>query len=180
MKTFLAGLIFGVIAVPLAVYFYFASGNAPVATSAEAMPFEKLLARKAMHARMEKELPKTVPIQGDEGNLAAGAKIYRDDCAVCHGLPGQPKTAIAAGMYPKPPKLMDGKGVTDDEPGESYWKITNGIRLTGMPGFHESLTETQMWQVSLLVAQADKLPKAVMDTLSAPLAATPEKGAPAK
>jgi mono/diheme cytochrome c family protein len=61
---------------------------------------------------------------------------------------------------------MEGKGVTDDEPGESYWKVANGIRLTGMPGFRQRLSETEMWQVSLLVADADKLPNTVKDTLS--------------
>jgi len=74
-------------------------------------------------------------------------------------------------MYPHPPKLLEGKGVTDDEPGESYLKVANGIRLTGMPGFRPALSETQMWQVSLLVANADKLPKLVHDTLSVPLVA---------
>jgi mono/diheme cytochrome c family protein len=71
-------------------------------------------------------------------------------------------------MYPRPPKLLEGKGVTDDEPGESYWKVAHGIRLTGMPGFGKSLSEMEMWQVSFLVAQADKLPKAVRDDLSNP------------
>jgi mono/diheme cytochrome c family protein len=117
--------------------------------------------------RIQKEMPKSVPIQADEVNLLAGAALYRDHCAVCHGMPVQPKTAIAVGMYPQPPKLLEGKGVTDDEPGESYWKVANGIRLTGMPGFRASLSETQMWQVSLLVAKADKLPKTVSDALSA-------------
>ncbi len=175
VRTFVTGLILGVIAVPLAVYFYFVSGNAPVATSAPAMPFEKMLAHKALSARVDKEKPKTVPIQADEPNLAAGAKVYRDHCAVCHGLPAQPKTPIATGMYPPPPKLLEGKGVTDDEPGESYWKVANGIRLTGMPGFHDSLSETQMWQVSLLVAGADKLPKSVTEALSAASIPVPEK-----
>jgi thiosulfate dehydrogenase len=72
---------------------------------------------------------------------------------------------------------MEGKGVTDDEPGESYWKVANGIRLTGMPGFRSSLSETQMWQVSLLVAHADKLPKSVRDSLSAALVADQAAGA---
>jgi len=90
---------------------------------------------------------------------------------VCHGLPGQKETPIALGMYPRPPKLMEGKGVTDDEPGESYWKVANGIRLTGMPGFRSALSETQLWQLSLLVANADKLPKSAHDTLSAPAVA---------
>jgi mono/diheme cytochrome c family protein len=133
------------------------------------MPFEKKLAHLALDATIGREMPKTVPLQPDEANLAAGATIYREHCAVCHGLPEQKPTLIAAGMYPRPPKLLEGKGVTDDEPGESYWKIANGIRLTGMPGFRSRLSETQVWQVSLLVANADKLPKSVHDTLAVPL-----------
>jgi mono/diheme cytochrome c family protein len=173
MKAFamlVLGMILGAAAIVLGVYFYFATGQAPVATSAFPMPFEKKLAHSALDAVIGREMPKTVPIQPDEPNLAAGALVYREHCAVCHGLPEQKPTAIAAGMYPRPPKLLEGKGVTDDEPGESYWKVANGIRLTGMPGFRPRLSETQMWQVSLLVANADKLPKSVHDTLSAPLA----------
>ena len=166
MRAFIWGLILGVLAIPAAGYMYFTGGHAPVATSDPDMPFEKMLAHKALDVRIQKEMPKSVPIQADETNLLAGAALYRDHCAVCHGTPGQPKTAIAAGMYPSPPKLLEGKGVTDDEPGESYWKVANGIRLTGMPGFRTSLSETQMWQVSLLVAHADKLPKTVTDTLA--------------
>jgi thiosulfate dehydrogenase len=167
--TLIFGIILGVIGVLAGVYFYFATGQAPVATSAQAMPFEKRLAHQALNARVQREMPKTVPIQGDEPNLTAGAQVYREHCAVCHGLPAQKETLIATGMFPRPPKLMEGKGVTDDEPGESYWKVANGIRLTGMPGFKPALSDTQMWQVSLLVAQADKLPKSVQDALALPL-----------
>lgn len=168
MKTFLVGVIVGVIIVPLSVYFYFASGTAPAAPSASAMPLETMLAHKALNARITKEMPRSVPIQADETNLAAGAKIYAGHCAVCHGLPGKPEGPIAKGMFPHPPKLLEGKGVTDDEPGETYWKVANGIRLTGMPSFRQALSETEMWQVSLLAAHADKLPKAVTDELALP------------
>jgi mono/diheme cytochrome c family protein len=88
------------------------------------------------------------------------------------GLPLTPKTAIAAGMYPAPPLLLEGKGVTDDPAGESYWKIFNGLRLTGMPGFSKSLSETQMWQLALLLANADKLPASAKSALVAPIAAS--------
>jgi mono/diheme cytochrome c family protein len=131
------------------------------------MPFEKTLAKMGQHARMDKEMPKSVPIAADETAFVAGAQIYKDHCAVCHGLPGQPQTAIAHGMFPKPPKLMEGTGVTDDPPGESYWKVAGGIRMTGMPGFDKTLSTTQMWQVSLLVANADKLPRVAKDSLTA-------------
>jgi thiosulfate dehydrogenase len=171
MKGFailVAGMVLGAAVVVLGVYLYFSTGRAPVATSEPPMPFEKQLAHQALDARIGREMPKSVPIQPDEANLAAGAGVYREHCAVCHGVPGAKETFLARGMYPHPPKLMEGKGVTDDEPGESYWKVANGIRLTGMPGFKSTLSETQMWQVSLLVANADKMSNAVHDTLAAP------------
>jgi len=181
MGKFLLGLIVGLIVIPVGVYMYFSTGSAPVATSSQPMPFEKMLASMALHARLRKEMPKASPIPADEGNYAAGALVYKENCAVCHGLPGQPQTAIALGMFPKPPKLMEGKGVTDDEPGETYWKVAGGIRMTGMPGFDKTLSTTQMWQVSLLCANADKLPQSVRDALNtAPAAAPPTTPTPPK
>jgi len=166
MGKFLFGLILGLALLPAVVYFYFSTGIAPVATSAPPMPFEKMFARMAMHARQNKEVPKTVPIAADEASLLAGAQVYKEQCAVCHGLPAKTQSAIASGMFPKPPKLMEGTGVTDDPPGETYWKVSGGIRMTGMPGFEKTLSTTQMWQVSLLCANADKIPGSVKQTLT--------------
>lgn len=168
MKTFLAGIMFGILLVGIAGYLYFSTGTAPVATEDKPMPFEKRMANKALHARIDREMPKTVPIAADESAFMAGAQIYRDNCSVCHGLPGQEQSAIAKGMFPKPPHLFRGKGVTDDEPGETYWKVNHGIRLTGMPAFNESLSQTQMWQVSLLLANANKVSDAVKQQLQPP------------
>jgi mono/diheme cytochrome c family protein len=164
--VFLMGLILGVLLIPAGAYFYFAEGYAPVAAAAPPMPFEKMLATTALQARLAKEMPKTVPIEPTEANLLPAAALYKEHCAVCHGLPGGAKTAIAAGMFPKPPQMFEGKGVTDDEPGETYWKVANGIRLTGMPGFGRTLKDDQLWQVSLLLANADKLPESVKNSLT--------------
>lgn len=177
MGKFVAGLILGLVLFPAVVYFYFSRGMAPVATSAPPMPFEKTLARMALHARMDKEIPKTVPIAADEAAFSAGAQVYKEHCAVCHGVPGQPQTAIAKGMFPDPPKLIEGKGVTDDPPGETYWKVSGGIRMTGMPGFEKTLSTSQMWQVSLLCANADKLSAAVKESLSAAVPPPPTPAA---
>lgn len=172
----MVGLVLGVLVVPVIVYAYFAMGIAPVATSAAPMPFEKMLAHKALNARIDKEMPKSAPIQADEANYLAGVQVYRQHCAVCHGLPMEAPTAIAKGMFPRPPQLFRGKGVTDDEPGETYWKVTNGIRMTGMPGYSQSLSTTQMWQVSLLLANADKLPEAAKVALASASAQAPAAG----
>ena len=170
---FIVGLVLGLVLVPFGAYLYFTGGSAPVATSDSDMPFEHFFAKRALHARIAKDMPKNVPIQPNEVNCVAGAELYKQHCAACHGLPLTPKTAIASGMYPKPPLLLEGKGVTDDEAGESYWKIFNGIRLSGMPGFNKSLSETQMWQMAILLANADKLPPSAKAALVAPIAANP-------
>ena len=167
MKTFLIGFILGFVLVPVLLYAYFMTGGAPVATSAPALPFEKLLAHGALGARIAREMPKSAPFAPDEAAYTGGAQVYRQHCAVCHGYPGTSASAIAKGMYPRPPQLFHGKGVTDDEPGETYWKVANGIRLTGMPAFSQSLSQTQMWQVSFLLANADKLPDSVKQILAA-------------
>jgi len=151
----------GIMLLSTSIWAYFLSGSAPVATDARPMPMEKYLAKKALHAVLDREMPKGVPLETTEANFLAGAHIYKDNCAVCHGSPGTSVTAIAHGMFPKPPELLHGKGVTDDTAGETYWKVMNGIRLTGMPGFRGSLSETPAWQVSIMLAQADKLPESV-------------------
>ena len=113
-------------------------------------------------------MPKTASIQADEETFVAGAEIYRDQCAACHGFHGRP-SVFAKHMFPAAPQLWEKHhngtvvGVSDDPPGETFWKVSNGIRLSGMPAYHDVLNETQIWQVSLLLANADKpLPPAVL------------------
>ncbi len=165
MRMLSLGLVLGVAIVFAGAYLYFSLGLAPVATSAPPMPFEEKMASMALHARIAKEAPSGVPVPADEANLTAGAQLYREHCAVCHGLTGRPETATAKGMFPKPPQFFQGNGVTDDPVAETYWKAKNGIRLTGMPGYGPSLSEQQLWQVSLLLAHADKLPASVQTAL---------------
>lgn len=150
------------------VSFYFLAGIAPVATAAAPMPFEEFFAKAAMRARINRERPKSVPFTADEANYLEGATVYRENCAVCHGLPGAPQSSIAKGMFPEAPQLFRGKGVTDDEPGETYWKVVNGIRMTGMPAFRQSLSEHQAWEVTLMLARADALSNPVRAALAAP------------
>lgn len=176
MRKFIFGLIVGVLLAPVCGYFYFRLGFAPVAASAPPMPFEKRIAHMALRARLKSEAPRKAPFAADEAALTAGAKVYVEHCAFCHGLPKQADTPAAAkGMFPPPPQLFNAdEMVTGDPAGDSYWKVENGIRLTGMPGFGKSLTATQMWQVSMLLATADKLPEPARAVLTPAPPATAE------
>jgi mono/diheme cytochrome c family protein len=167
MRRFLAGVLVGVAAVLAGGFLFVAEGGMPMAArNAKPLPLEELLAGRALDAAIREEAQRPSPIPADEANLLAGARIYRESCEACHGAPGSVRAALGAGMYPRPPLLLPpSKGVTDDPVGETFWKVRNGIRLTGMPSFDGTLSETAMWQVSLLVAKADQLPPRVADEL---------------
>jgi thiosulfate dehydrogenase len=173
LKGILLGIVLGFILVGGGGYLYFASGKVPVATNSPEMPFERKFAKLALHAYLDKLPHPNPPVPADEANLLAGAKVYKENCAVCHGLPGEPHNAIGNGMFPKPPLLFRGVGVTDDDAWETYIKATGGIRMTGMPGFKDRLSDTQLWQVTVLLKNADKIPASVKAELAPPPGTVP-------
>jgi len=174
LKGIVIGFILAIAISVGCVFLYFSAGLAPVATADPPMPFEKKLANMALDAHVEKQHIPASPVPVDEINLFEGAGIYKQQCASCHGLPGQPPVDYATTMFPKPPQLFHGKGVTDDPASETYWKAANGIRLSGMPSFKTKLTDTQLWQVSELLAHASEIPEGVKKALiaDAPASAT--------
>ncbi len=139
---------------------YLKFGVPPVAVTDPAFPFEQSIVHVPLQARIDREMPKSVPMQPTPENLAAGAGVYRDHCAFCHGLPNKP-SPYAPHMYPPAPQLWKSHGhgvvgVSDDPAGETFWKVKNGVRLTGMPAYADLLSQEQMWQVTLLLKSADQ------------------------
>lgn len=181
-KSFLIGVLIGIVLLAGSGYYYFVSGMAPAAAGDPPMPFERKIASRSLGAHIDKANVPAPPIAADEENLLAGAKLYKENCAGCHGLPDHTPPVIAGNMFPHATLMFKGKGVSDDPPQESYWKAANGIRLTGMPAFKGELTNTQLWQVALLVANTDKLSDAVKKELEpepAPAASMAPVAAPA-
>lgn len=165
MRSFFFGIVLGLLLAALGGYLFLTRWM-PVATHGGPLPLERMLASTALAHAIHDEGARPAPIAADETNLLAGARIYRAQCEVCHGLVNGTPSPIARGMFPRPPLLLPPhKGVSDDPVGETWWKAKNGIRLTGMPGFGDSLTDTELWQVSLLLAHADKLPAPVVQAL---------------
>ena len=167
------GFVLGVLAVAAVVFVDLRFGAVPVAVADAAFPLEKQVVRVPMQARIERE-KKDPPFGTSEDVFEGGAKVYRAQCASCHGTPGH-DVAFAKDMYPSAPQLWKKHsrgnvvGVSDDDAGETYWKVANGIRLTGMPSYSKVLTDTEMWQVSLLLKNADKeLPTPVTEILTGP------------
>jgi thiosulfate dehydrogenase len=169
-KVFL-GFLLGIVAVAAGLFLYLRFGPLPVAVVDTPLPFEKQVVKLPLNGRIERET-KAAPFGTSEDVFEAGAHVYRTQCANCHGTPGH-DVAYAKYMYPSAPQLWKkhGKngvvGVSDDDAGETYWKVSNGIRLTGMPAYNHLLSDLQMWQVSLLLKNADKeLPDPVTKILA--------------
>jgi mono/diheme cytochrome c family protein len=173
---FVLGFVFALLALVVGGWVYLKYGNPPVAAADPAFPFEAQVVHVPLGARIAKELQQP-PFPASEDAFEAGAHVYKENCAACHGSPGQ-DIAFAKNMYPSAPQLFKPHkqksagtpvvGVSDDEPGETYWKVKNGIRLTGMPAFQKTLSDSEMWDVSLLLKNADQpLPDPVAAILKA-------------
>lgn len=164
---FVLGILVTLIALVAGGYLFLISGGVSMESTASPLPLERHVANLALHASLGNAAQDRDPLTMDEANMLAGAQVYRTHCAVCHGQPGGSSTDIARGMFPDPPQLFQPKDmVTDDPEGITHWKVTHGIRLSGMPGFGSTLSDSARWQVTMLVAHADKLSAAVSAALA--------------
>lgn len=176
MRGFILGLILGLLTIPVGAAIWLRYGHPPVAVADTPFPFEKQIVSVPLNARIDREMPAHAALEASPVNLLLGADIYRQQCAACHGQYGH-TSSYGGQMYPHAPQLWAPHGhgvvgVSDDPAGETYWKVKNGIRLSGMPAFDKVLSEAQMWQVTVLLANADKpLPDPVMAVLKQPLLA---------
>jgi mono/diheme cytochrome c family protein len=177
MIRFILGIVIGLLLLPAGVWLWLGHGHPPVAVADTPLPFERQITSSPMHTRIDHDIEgMSKPlVEANEATFVAGARIYREQCAFCHGVNGAP-SQVGKHMFPDAPPLWekhhngDVVGVSDDPPAETYWKVANGIRLTGMPSYRQVLSETEMWQVSVLLANADKpLPPAALDMLKQPL-----------
>jgi mono/diheme cytochrome c family protein len=157
IKGIVIGAAATVAAAALAAYVLVVTGGLPANADARPPRLERWAAHKALDAAIEREAPKTPnPVAATDENLLAGVRLYAANCAVCHGASDGRPSNIASGLYQRAPQLA-WHGVEDDEDGETYWKIYHGIRLTGMPSYRATLTETQMWQLALFLKHMDQL-----------------------
>src|SRR5881227_3967693 len=88
----------------------------------------------------------------DPARIMAGVSHYAEHCAVCHGAPGVERGNLAEGLYPRPPNLAD--AARFHTPGELFWIMKHGIRMTGMPSWGDH-SDDELWAT---VAFVEKLP----------------------
>jgi len=85
----------------------------------------------------EKDRQKQSPFDADPRAIAAGAKLFRQNCASCHG-------DEAMGREKRPNLHSD--RIRNATAGELQWLLTNGSLKNGMPSWSR-LPEPQRWQI---------------------------------
>src|SRR6202162_232340 len=97
--------------------------------------------RKDVYAELAKAPRKAAarrnPLEADPDAVAAGANLFDQHCAECHG-------EMAQGGKKGPSLRAD--SVQQATPGALFWVLTNGVVRRGMPVWSK-LPEPQRWQL---------------------------------
>jgi thiosulfate dehydrogenase len=156
VRFFVLGIVASFVAFILLAWLVIITGAMPINADATPPPLERWAARTALIAGVEHRLTRGKNPASDEAALLDGIRVYRANCEVCHGAASGAASTIAKGLYQKPP--MFAKSDIDEIP-YSYtsYVIRHGIRLTGMPAFSPSLSDEQIQNVALFLAQIKHL-----------------------
>ncbi|MEH6775983.1 MAG: c-type cytochrome [Cereibacter changlensis] len=113
--------------------------------------------------------PSEVP-ELDEARAALGARHYDTACKMCHGAPGQPRSATIRAMVPQPPPIVE--TVSDWAPNELGWIVREGVKMSGMPGW-PSTRDDEVWA---LVAFLTRVPGMTAENYARLTAPPPVQG----
>lgn len=177
MKGFILGILVTLAAIIAAGLFMLETGRVDMRADNPPSDMEQRFAMSAMDANVDRNAPKiTNPLQPTTENLIAGAKVYLDHCALCHGDPVRPKSPLADTLNPPPPQFMT--DAADMPENQNYYITAHGVRWTGMPGWKNVLSDKDIWQVVTFLSHMNNLPpdvKSVFGLQGAPPAAKPMK-----
>lgn len=91
------------------------------------------------------------PYWSDLDAIVAGSRIYKENCAKCHGAQGKGDGPLAKSMRTKPFSFMDIKHMSQMHDGYLYWRTVEGGEhspfKSKMPAYKNVLTEKEVWQV---------------------------------
>ena len=160
MKKFFLGVLLTILIAAVGGLCIALLGFLPTRANVAPPSWEAGIAGHAMDASVERHAPKAVnPFPPNEDNINQGMIVYVMNCAVCHGSPAKKDNALGHSFYPPAPQFLEDPA--DMPENENYFIVQNGIRYTGMPGWKGTLTDEQMWKVTLFLSNMEKLPPSV-------------------
>lgn len=142
------------------------SGVYPIAADRPHLPFvQGILTTLQERAVSRAASGIEAPSLDDDRLLRMGAALYAQECAVCHGAPGEARAIIGIGLNPTPPRLPT--EALDWSDAELYWIIRHGLKMAGMPAFRAGHTEEQLWALTAMVRRLPTLTPETWQTMVA-------------
>jgi thiosulfate dehydrogenase len=162
MGKFFFGVIVTLLVIILGGLGFAMLGFFPTTANVEPPHWERHIAMSSVDASMERHAPRvTNPLSPTDQNLEDGMKIYTMNCALCHGGLDRKPPALATSLYPPAPNLVSDP--PDDPEWHTFFTIRTGIRYTGMPAWDKTLSEQDIWKVTMFLSHMDKLPPTVQE-----------------
>jgi mono/diheme cytochrome c family protein len=103
------------------------------------------------------------PLPETDEVVSQGQEVFLGSCAQCHGANGRGDTDIGRNMYP-PAMDLSSSHVQHWSDAELFWIIQNGVRLTGMPAWHSSISENDTWKLARFIHNLARLDAASAST----------------
>jgi cytochrome c len=134
------------IIVPLGAFAFVKSGIYNVGASRPHTKFTTWLTHETMiHSVRRQASGLMVPPAVSQAQVLTGFCAYEAHCVACHGAAGVARRKWVSGMEPSPPYLLD---ITQQfTPQQLFWITQNGIKMTGMPSWRDSMTDDKIWDV---------------------------------
>ncbi|MGA8143556.1 MAG: cytochrome c [Candidatus Acidiferrales bacterium] len=161
MRNFLLGFIFALLVILVGGYLYLKQGYVDFSADQQPSRVERHFAMAAVDASTDRHASdQKNPLPVTDENLVAGAVLFRDHCAGCHGTPSNPETQFSKSFNPPVPGFFkEGADMADNQ---NFYIIRHGIRWTGMPAWNRTLSENQTWQIVSFLSHIEKLPPAAL------------------
>ena len=154
----MVGAIIGIaFIVPLGAFLFIKSGIYNVAASHPHTKLTEWITHETMiHSARRRGAHIEVPQDLAAAQALRGFCAYETHCVACHGAPAVAREQWAAGMEPSPPYLLDSTSIWT--PPQLFWIAKNGIKMTGMPSWRNSLSDGQIWDVVAFLETMRDLP----------------------
>jgi mono/diheme cytochrome c family protein len=160
MRTLLL-ILAGVLLVPLLFLIAAALGLLPIGATADPPGWETAVGRRALHAGLGREAAslRNPVAAGDEAALAQGMRLFRMNCAGCHGDGTGPSPWGSKNFYPRVPQFAQERVAIGAGP--AFLAIRDGVRYSAMGGWRGMMDEADMWKVANFVSRIPNLPPAL-------------------
>ena len=103
------------------------------------------------------------PLPDTDEVVSQGQEVFLGSCAQCHGADGRGDSDLGRNMAP-PAMDLSSSHVQHWSDAELFWIVQNGVRLTGMPAWQSSISDTDTWKLAHFIHNLPRLDAASAST----------------